>query len=139
MNVLIFNVKNYIFRHLQVMLFALGQLWQQPLASTITLLVISIALALPAGLHILIKNIEYVSNQWDDASQISLFIQQDTSTEQAKQLTSKLRLWPEIANVEYQNPNKSLEEFRQLSGLGDLLNSLPSNPPARYYFCYPPK
>ncbi|PCH64603.1 MAG: cell division protein [Gammaproteobacteria bacterium] len=128
MRFLQFNFKNYALRHLQVMLFSLGQLWRQPIASAMTVIVIGIALAMPAGLYVLLQNINQVSNQWDDASQISLFMQSDFTDQQAKQFTGKLRTWPDIAAVEYQTANQSLEEFRQLSGLGDLLNTLPSNP-----------
>ena len=123
-----FNFKIYALRHLQVMFFSLGQLWRQPLSSSMTVLVIGIALALPAGLYVLLQNVNYVSNQWDDASQISLFMQQDFSDQQATQFTAQLQTWPDIAAVDYQTSNTSLEEFRQLSGLGELLDTLPKNP-----------
>lgn len=128
MNFLKFNFRNYVLRHLQVMLFSLGQLWRQPLASAMTVFVIGIALALPAGLYVLLQNLNQVSNQWDDASQISLFMQKEFTDQQAKLFTKKLQEWPDIAAVNYQTSNKSLEEFRQLSGLGDLLDTLPTNP-----------
>ena len=121
-------INNYLLRHIQTMLFSLGQLWRQPFASLMTITVIGIALALPAGLYVLLQNMTKVSDQWDTASQITLFLQQDLSSEQAKNLTVKLQDWPEISQIEYQSSKKSLAEFRQLSGLGSLLDSLPSNP-----------
>lgn len=122
------NVTNYLLRHVQVMLFSLGRLWRQPLASLMTVVVIGIALALPAGLYVLLKNIEQVSSQWDDAAQISLFLKQDKTDVQAQILVNKLTTWPEISAVNFQSASQSLEEFRQLSGLGNLLDTLPSNP-----------
>ena len=123
-----FNIKNYLLRHLQVMLFSLGQLWRQPLSTLMTIIVIGIALALPAGLYVLLKNVEEVTQQWDDATQISLFLQQDVFPEQAIALNNTLKQWPQITNTHYQSSTQSLEEFRQLSGLGTLLDSLPTNP-----------
>ncbi|OUR74439.1 cell division protein [Methylophaga sp. 41_12_T18] len=123
-----FNAKTYLLRHAQVMLFSLGQLWRQPIASVMTVLVIGIALALPAGLYVLLQNLNQVSEQWDDASKISLFLQQDLSDEQARKFSQNIKQWPEINNTHYQSAQTSLEEFRQLSGLGELLDSLPSNP-----------
>jgi len=123
-----FNAKTYLLRHAQVMLFSLGQLWRQPIASIMTVLVIGIALALPAGLYVLLQNLNQVSEQWDDASKISLFLQQDLSDEQARKFSQNIKQWPEINSAHYQSAHTSLEEFRQLSGLGDLLDSLPSNP-----------
>lgn len=122
------NIKNYLLRHLQVMLFSLGQLWRQPLTSLMTIIVIGIAFALPAGLYVLLNNVEQVSDQWDDATQISLFLQQDVFPEQAIELNKKLKQWPQISDTHYQSSSQSLEEFRQLSGLGSLLDSLPTNP-----------
>jgi len=123
-----FSLKNHLLRHLQVMLFSLGQLWRQPISSLMTIIVIGIALALPAGLYVLLHNVDKVSNQWDDATQISLFLEKNISPDHAETLNRKLGKWPEIKDTIYQSSGKSLEEFRQLSGLGTLLDSLPSNP-----------
>ncbi|PCJ32317.1 MAG: cell division protein FtsX [Gammaproteobacteria bacterium] len=121
-------IKNYALRHIQVMLFSLGQLWRQPISSLMTMVVIGIAISLPSGLYVLLHNVENVTEQWDDASQISLFLQQDISPEQAESLNETLKKWPNISETHYQSSAQSLDEFRQLSGLGDLLDSLPSNP-----------
>jgi cell division transport system permease protein len=122
------NIHNYFIRHIQVMLYSLGQLWRQPAASTMTVLVIGIALALPAGLYVMLKNVEQVSSQWDDASQISLFLHHKTTDARGKQLAEQLLTWPDINAIHYQSAQQSLEEFRLLSGLDDLLDTLPSNP-----------
>lgn len=122
------NLKNYLLRHVQVMLFSLGQLWRQPLSTLMTVVVIGIAIALPAGLYVLLDNIKQVSEQWDDSTQISLFLQQDVFPKQAQKLNQELQNWPDIAETHYQSSAQSLEEFRQLSGLGSLLDSLPTNP-----------
>lgn len=119
---------NYLLRHLQVMLFSLGRLWRQPLASLMTITVIGIALVLPAGLFVLSENMSSLSNRWDSASQITLFLQKNVSTQQAQQLSDELKEWPTIEQLHYQSAEQSLAEFRQLSGLGQVLDSLPNNP-----------
>jgi cell division transport system permease protein len=122
------NIHNYFLRHLQVMLYSLGQLWRTPAATTMTVLVIGIALALPAGLYVLLKNVEQVSSQWDEASQISLFLHHNTPDQRGKQLAEQLLTWPDINAVHYQSAKDSLAEFRDLSGLDNLLDTLPDNP-----------
>ena len=122
------NIHNYFLRHMQVMLYSLGQLWRTPAASAMTVMVIGIALALPAGLYVLLKNVEQVSSQWEDASQISLFLQHNTPDNRGQQLAEQLLSWPDINAVHYQSSQDSLAEFRQLSGLDSLLDTLPSNP-----------
>lgn len=122
------SLKNYFTRHLQVMLYSLGRLWRQPVASIMTILVIGIALALPAGLYVLLKNVEQVSGQWDDASQISLFLSSATRDSRGQQLVEQLSAWPDIEKAHYQSAQQSLEEFRQLSGLDAVIDTLPKNP-----------
>ena len=122
------NVKSYLLRHLQVMLFSLGRLWRQPFSSLMTVAVIGFALALPAGLFVLLQNVNHVSGEWDDASQISLFLEQDLSEKQIQRLQKKIVTWPNVGDVNYQTAAQSLDEFRTLSGLGSLLDSLPDNP-----------
>lgn len=122
------NVKNYLLRHLQVMLFSLGRLWRQPFASMMTVAVIGIALALPAGLYVLLQNANQISSQWDDASQISLFLEQGLSEKKIHQLHTKIDALPAVGETHYQTAAQSLTEFRDLSGLGNLLDSLPDNP-----------
>ena len=122
------NLHNYFIRHIQVMLYSLGQLSRHPVASTMTVLVIGIALALPAGLYVLLNNVEDVSSQWDDASQISLFLHHKTPDSRGRQLAEQLQSWPDIDAVQYQSASQSLAEFRQLSRLDNLLDTLPENP-----------
>jgi cell division transport system permease protein len=132
-----FNIKNYFLRHLQSMLFSLGRLWRQPFSTFLTIGVIGIALALPAGLFVLLQNINNVSNQWDDASQISLFLKQDLQEKQIKQLNNYISSWPQITESNYQTAEQSLDEFRELSGLGHLLDTLPDNPLPPVITLYP--
>jgi cell division transport system permease protein len=122
------NLPNYLLRHLQVMIYSLGQLWRTPAASIMTVMVIGIALALPAGLYVLLKNVEQVSGQWDDANQISLFLHHKTPDLRGQQLAQQLLTWPDIASTHYQSAQQSLREFEALSGMDDLLNTLPENP-----------
>ena len=131
------NIKNYLLRHLQSMVFSLGRLWRQPFSSFMTIGVIGIALALPAGLFVLLQNINNVSNQWDDASQISLFLKQDLQEKQIKQLNNYISSWPQIDETNYQTAEQSLDEFRELSGLGHLLDTLPDNPLPPVITLYP--
>lgn len=124
----LFNFNNYLQRHLQVMLASLGDLWRQPIASVMTIAVIGIALALPAGLYVLLKNVEQVSGEWQQASRISLFLQGEVPDGRGQQLAEQLLTWPDIEATDFQSSTVSLQEFRELSGLGEMLDSLPINP-----------
>ena len=117
-----------ITRHLQQAIGSLGDLWRTPFTSVMTVLVLGISLTLPATLHVFVKNANSVSAQWDSASEISLFLKLSVSDKQAKQLVQRLRLYPEISEVEYISADSALSEFKSLSGFGEALTYLDKNP-----------
>lgn len=122
------SISNYFTRHLQVMLASLGQLWRQPLASLMTVMVIGIALSLPAGLSVIFQNVDNISSEWDDASQISVFLNPSVSDQRGEQIMSQLSEWPDIAAARFQSADQSLAEFREQTGMSDLIETLPDNP-----------
>ncbi len=122
------RMRAYVRDHVRVLLFSLGKLYRTPFASAFTLLMIAVALALPACLYVLLNNLQTVTHKWDNAGQISLFLHSKTSEPAIKQLIDKLSEHKEVSNVEYLPADLALQEFKQLSEFGELLEGLPSNP-----------
>lgn len=122
------GLKTYLLRHAQVFFYSLGQLWRSPFAMFMTAAVIGIALALPTGLHLLLKNAEHLSGGWNGVAKISLFLKTSVSDAQAKQLRQQLRLLPQVAEVDFISREQALAEFKRQSGFGDALTALDSNP-----------
>ncbi len=121
-------IKNYFLRHAQVFFYSLGQLTRTPVATILTMAVIGITLALPAGLYVAIDNVQRLAKGWEDNGQISLFLKQDVSTAAADKLSNKIRRLPGVAWVDYVSREAALAEFKRLSGFGDALNALDRNP-----------
>lgn len=121
-------VQTYLLRHLQVFFYSLGQLTRSPFSLFMTSAVIGIALALPTGLHLVLKNMQTISGDLDSAVQISLFLKKSTTDSQAKQLASQLRGMPEINKIQYISRKQALQEFKRLSGFGNALKALEKNP-----------
>lgn len=122
------RVDVWLMRHLQVALASLGRLLRTPLSTLMTTLVIGIALALPSGLYLLLNNAKTLSDDWDGAASISLFLTQQTSEQRAELIAEKLRNDPAILKVLLISRTEALEEFRQLSGFADVLDSIKENP-----------
>lgn len=122
------RVNAYFTHHLWVMVSSLGVLWRTPFATFMTAAVIGIALALPAGLHVLLQNMQKLSTGWEGTAQMSLFLKQDISADKAHALANKLRSWKGVAEVRYISRQQALDEFRKSSGFGDALDSLDENP-----------
>ncbi|MHB8428135.1 MAG: permease-like cell division protein FtsX [Acidiferrobacterales bacterium] len=121
-------MRNHLLRHLQVIFYSLGELARAPLTAFMTVAVIGITLALPAALYALLGNLQRVSGGWDEGAQISVFLRLGTSQTAAQALAGQIRVMPGVANVRYISPDAALKEFKRLSGFGNTLDLLDSNP-----------
>jgi cell division transport system permease protein len=128
---------SYRHHHRQVASESLGKLLATPLPTLMTVLVIAIALALPSGLYILIKNAQLVSGDWDGSAQISLYLHHHVSDQEGRQLAEQLMLSEGIARTQYLSRDDALEEFKALSGMGDLLTEMNENPLPAVVIVYP--
>jgi len=115
-------------RHLQQAFASIGELWRMPIASLLTMAVIGVSLALPATLHLLLKNSEHLRGNWESAAQISLFLNDSVDQKSANKLISRIRLYPQINGVQYITSEQALGEFKQLSGFGEALEYIDTNP-----------
>lgn len=106
----------------------LHEIFRAPFSSFMTIAVLAIALALPAGFHVFLKNAQNVSSDWDNATQISLFIESNISSQQVVSLQGQLEKSEKIAEVNYISREAGLKEFKELSGFGDALSYLDDNP-----------
>ena len=125
---LVRNSQSWLVNHQGVAKTSLNRLLAEPLASLMTWLVIAIALALPAALYVSLQNIEAVTGQWQGNARISLYLQNSTSNDEGYALAKTLEKRPEIQGVEVITQEQALQEFIALSGYGDIVNSLDSNP-----------
>ena len=89
----------WLTRHLQVALESLGRLSRTPLPTVMTVSVIAIALALPAGLYVITRNLGALSEVWSETAAISLFLKTDVDSEEARVLAEKLGKEPELVKV----------------------------------------
>lgn len=122
------RIRSYFGHHLRVCLGSLGRLYAQPIATLMTAAVIAIALALPVGLYIGLANIGQVSTGWDGSTQISLFLHTQVTKSEAKELMQRLEKHKDIKKVELIDKEKGLQQFKEISGFGDALKYLDSNP-----------
>lgn len=117
-----------VISHIRQALNSLGELWRQPAASLMTIGVLGLSITLPSTLYILVKNTEKITAGWEQASEISLFLESQTNAGSAQQLITRIKTWPEVDKVTYIPADDALKEFQQLSGLGDAMAYLKANP-----------
>lgn len=115
-------------RHVQVFFYTLGRLYRTPLSTFLSVMVIGIALALPAGLQVLIENTRAISGSFEGAARISVFLEREVSANQRDALADVLRQRKDVAEVTVISSEQALAEFKELSGFGDAIEALEENP-----------
>lgn len=122
------RIQNYGFMHAHTCVASLGRMHRSPIFSAMTVLVIAIALALPASFHVLVKNARQASGTLEVSNQLSLFLNPELSNETGKKLAERLAKHPDIARAELISKEAGLREFQSYSGFGDALKALDFNP-----------
>ena len=118
----------FFVRHIQQAMASMGEVWRNPISSLMTMAVLGVSLSLPAALQVVVKNAEVVTQSWDNAAQISLFIEPTRSEKSIESFITRVRAYPEVNDVGYISRKMALDEFQRLSGFGDALAYLDDNP-----------
>jgi len=107
---------------------SLLRLVNAPLQSLLTWLVVAIAIALPAFLYLALAQLPDIGESWETRPQLSVFLQLRAREDAALSLREELLTQARICAENYLSPEQALAEFEEYSGLGDVLESLDSNP-----------
>jgi cell division transport system permease protein len=122
------SLSSYITRHGHAFLSSVGRLARSPLATFLTLMVIALALALPAGLKLFVSNARMATGDFANAVDLSVYLKADVPIAKAQQIASGARGRSDVATVTVIPAEKALEEFRNYSGFGAALEALEENP-----------
>lgn len=118
----------YWLHHRQVARDSLLRLLRNPFGSLATWLMIGIALALPGGFYLLLDNLAQLGGRWDGAPQISVFLQTGLDETGGRALQQRIAQRSDVTRAEYISREQALAEFRSLSGFGDVIDHLDTNP-----------
>jgi cell division transport system permease protein len=118
----------WLLRHTGTAGAALSRLGRQPFASLMTILVIAVTLALPAAMHLVVKNARSVSASWDNALDFSVYLNKEVTAEQAERLAAIVGQRADVESVILITADEALAEFREQSGFGEALDHLDGNP-----------
>jgi len=121
-------VRRWFQLHVQNARDSLLELRSQPVATTLTVLVIGIALALPGTLNLVVQNGRNLAGNWESARDFSVYLTPGTDLSVAENLAGEIRKREEIETVQIIAAAEALAGFRESSGLSEVLDSLDSNP-----------
>jgi cell division transport system permease protein len=113
------------------------RMFASPLAGILNILVIGIALSLPAGMYVLLQNAQGLVAKLSDTPQISLFMDKDAKADDIDKLRKQLAQHPAIARAEFVPRVQALEQLKQSTGLADVIGGLQQNPLPDAFTIYP--
>jgi cell division transport system permease protein len=122
------SINAYFARHAQVLVGSLGRIMRQPFATLMTMGVIAVALALPLFLSLLLQNARIATGNWNEAYDLSVYMDKKASSGRAQSLAKQLRQRGDVAAVRIITADQALAEFRNDSGFGKALDALSDNP-----------
>jgi cell division transport system permease protein len=119
---------NWLLGHFDTLRESLLRLAQQPLATLLNIVVIGIAVSLPAGFYVGLNNMQAFSRQLSSDPQISLFMALDASAAEVAAVEQRLRIDPDVGRFEFIPRDRALQRLRRSAGLADVLADLGRNP-----------
>ncbi|HWG71102.1 MAG TPA: permease-like cell division protein FtsX [Steroidobacteraceae bacterium] len=122
------SLQAYFARHTQTLIGSLGRIVHQPFATLMTMGVVAVALALPLFLNLLLTNVHAATGNWNNAFDLSVYLDKKADAGRAAALAKQLRLRGDVAAVRVITADQALAEFRQDSGFGKALDALTDNP-----------
>ena len=120
--------ENYLLDHRRNLVSSFRRLLKTPLQSLMTVLVIAIAMALPAALYVGVNNVERLGSGIEVSARMSVFIRDGASGEAIDGFVEELNGRGDVQSTVFVSPDEALEEFQRVSGFGDALGLLESNP-----------
>lgn len=122
------SLGRYFAHHAWVARNSMLKLLLTPLSTLMTAAVIAIALSLPAGLYILLNDLQNVVTSWQGSAQISVFLKKSVSQKDSLEVKQNVEKWKDVSGVQLISADDALKEFQQQSGFGEALEILDENP-----------
>ena len=128
---------NGLSQHIRALFATLQRISASPLSSLLNILVIGIALSLPAGLYVLLHSAQNLTQQISSTPQISVFLRVDASQGEVLRIGNELRQHNAIEEIKFVSRDQALQQIKQSLGLADVVGSLSQNPLPDAYVIHP--
>ena len=102
----------WLSHHFHALAAAIKRLTRTPIGSLLSIAVIGIAFSLPAGIYVLLENLQSLSGQFSGAPQLSLFLKLDADSEAVAEIESRLKQHPDVGRFTFIPKGAALEQLR---------------------------
>ncbi len=120
-------MKAWLIHHLHSLKTAADQFRGTPLATLFTVLVIGVAVALPAGLFVLLSNLDRAAGGVKPQAELTLFLKSGIGEPQGRELAAKIAKEADVASVRFISRTEGIGKL-EAAGLADITAGLPENP-----------
>ena len=114
--------------HAQSLAGAFGRLGHTLLGAVLNILVVAIALALPAAMQVLLTNVGSMAPAFEDAADFTVYLELAVGEDRGRDLAQAIGARTDVESTRFISNIEGLSELRTRSGFGGALDSLTENP-----------
>ncbi len=114
--------------HVQSLTGAFGRLGNTPLGALLNLLVVAIALALPAAMQVLLTNVGSMAPAFEDAADFTVYLELTVDEDRGRDLAQAIGARADVESTRFISNIEGLAELKTRSGFGGALDALTENP-----------
>jgi cell division transport system permease protein len=122
------KTKSLFAHHLQAAKYSLDLLCFKPFATMMTLIVIAIALALPALFWVFSDNLSQLTLSWQKAGHISLYLKPSLQAADEQAVLKTVLSTQGVGQATLKSAGDGLKELTKQEGMQDIMRYLPENP-----------
>ena len=119
---------NYFTLHFEAAKNAIRQLFKQPLATLLILVMLAIAMSLPLALYLGVQSSQAVLGKLNESPQITLYMEQNADEADSSVVKELLAADKRIEKSEFIGKAQGLSELQTSMGEQDIVSMLDSNP-----------
>ncbi len=120
-------MKAWLAHHLHSLKIAAQRFLDAPVASLFTILVIGVAVAMPAGLYLLLENLDRAAGGIKPQAEVTVFLKTEVDEARGRAMARSLTSQPDVAEVRFISKKEGVEKLETV-GLSDIAAGLPENP-----------
>ena len=121
-------MKVWLSHHARAAGATLRKIGRSPITTLFNVLVVGIALALPAALYVGLVNVQKAVRTVSPEPQLTVFLELDAAKPDVSLVDTRLKEHPQVARMRYVPRDRALEDMKRVAGMGGVVEALDRNP-----------
>ena len=104
------------------------RLVRSPLAASLNIIALGVAIAIPAGLYVVLVNVQHAVRSVSPEPQLTVFLALDSNRSEAAAVEKRLQQNARVAHVAFVPRERALKQMKQHGALAGVIDTLDRNP-----------